>query len=185
MEQCVLKRERERVCDSAFKTLTSMCKKCTHGWNNLTNFYLGSTWQSSPLFLLSWKESSTILCFDQLDSSFAQPARFGSARPCLAYVASMALFCSTVRKREGGFPQHQNIILCAPCSTVAKNKFPDYSLVFLELLAGRSLFPHFKWMIVLQSRKNISKDQSLGKWCYYYFELKMLRTLLSTSCLLT
>ncbi|XP_040531783.1 calcium/calmodulin-dependent 3',5'-cyclic nucleotide phosphodiesterase 1A isoform X5 [Gallus gallus] len=72
----------------------------------------------------------------------------------------MALFCSTVRKREGGFPQHQNIILCALCSTVAKNKFLDYSLVFLELFAGRSLFSLFKWMIVLQSRKSISKDQS-------------------------
>ncbi|KAM9188813.1 LOW QUALITY PROTEIN: dual specificity calcium/calmodulin-dependent 3',5'-cyclic nucleotide phosphodiesterase 1A [Mergus octosetaceus] len=73
----------------------------------------------------------------------------------------MALFCSTVRKREGGFPQNQNIVLCALCSTVAKTKFPDYSLVFLELFAGRSLFSVFKWMIVLQSRKSISKDQSL------------------------
>lgn len=174
-EQCVLKSEGES--DSAFKTLTSMCKKCSHGWNNLTHFYLGNTWQSSPFFLHSWKESSTTPCFDQLASSSAQPAGFAGARPCLSYVASMALFCSTVRKREGGFPQHQNIILCAHCSTVAKNKFLDYSLVFLELFAGRSLFSLFKWMIVLQSRKSISKDQSFGKWCYCFFQLKTLRTL--------
>lgn len=174
LEQCVLKSEGES--DSAFKTLTSMCKKCSHGWNNLKHFYLGSTWQSSPFFLHSWKESSTILCFDQLDSSFAQPAGSAGARTCLSYVASMALFCSTVRKREGGFPQNQNIVLCALCSTVAKTKFSDYSLVFLELFAGRSLFSVFKWMIVLQSRKSISKDQSLGKWCYRFFELKTLWT---------
>lgn len=140
LEQCVLERERERESDSAFRTSTSMCKKCSHGWDNLTNFYLGRAWQSSPLFLHSWKESSAILRFDQLDSSFAQPARFGSARLCLAYVASMALFCSTVRKREGGFPQHQNTILCALCSTVAKNKFPDYSLGFFGVICWKKSF---------------------------------------------
>lgn len=46
---------KERESDSAFKTLTSMCKKCSHGWNNLTNFYLVSTWQSSPFFLAQLK----------------------------------------------------------------------------------------------------------------------------------
>lgn len=136
----VFERERERESDSAFKTLTSVCKKCSHGWDNLTDFYLGSTWQSSPLFLHSWKGSSAILRFDRLDSSFAQPAQFGSARLCLAFVASMALFCSTVRKREGGFPQHQNTILCALCSTVAKNKFPDYSLGFLGVICWKKSF---------------------------------------------
>lgn len=159
-----------------------MCKKCSHGWNNLTIFYPGSTWQSSPFFLAQLKG---IQYNSVLRSTWLQFCTdwFSTALPCLAYVASMALFCSTVRKREGGFPQHQNIILCVLCNTVAKNKFPDYSLVFLELFAGRSIFLHFKWMIVLQSRKSISKDQSLGKWCCY-FELKISWTLLSVAYLL-
>lgn len=95
-------KERERESDSAFKTLTSMCKKCSHGWNNLTHFYLGNTWQSFTFSLYSWKESSTIPCFDQLDSSaFVQPVCFGSCTdvPVVCGLYGPFLFNC---QREGG-----------------------------------------------------------------------------------
>lgn len=94
-------KESERESDSAFRTLTSMCEKCSHGWNNLTNFYLDSPWQSSSFSLVQLKG---IQCDSVLDSSFAQPARFGSARPCLASCGLYGPFLLHCQKEGGRLP---------------------------------------------------------------------------------
>lgn len=110
-------------------------QKCSHDWNSLTLFFFSPELRAGNVLHFPQaadnKDSSTLLCSSQVDSSPPEASLHGSLL-LRRYVVSVGSLGRPVGEREGGgFPWYQkkHHQQCVPFSTVVEDEFPDCSQV--------------------------------------------------------